>query len=149
MPATETQIVTFDNDTHRDQVVDLWKRVFAYKAPRNSPELVIDKKLAVDDSLFFVAVIDDRVVGTIMIGYDGRRGWIYLLAVDPKHRRHGIGSKLLRLAEGRLGSLGCVKINLQIVDGNALIEDFYEFNGYSTEPRICMGKTIESNIDGS
>jgi len=149
MPAKEAQIVTFDNTAHRDQVVDLWKRVFAYKAPRNSPELVIDKKLAVDDGLFFVAVIDERVVGTIMIGYDGRRGWIYLLAVDRKHRRCGIGSKLLRLAEGRLASLGCVKINLQIVDGNALIEEFYEFNGYSTEPRICMGKTIQANIDGS
>jgi len=143
----ETDIVAFDNGAHRDQVVALWKGVFAYKAPRNDPELVIDKKLAVGDGLFFVAVSDGSVVGTIMIGYDGRRGWIYLLAVDRKNRRRGIGSKLLRCAENRLTELGCVKINLQIVDDNALVEEFYEFNGYSAEPRICMGKTIPANID--
>ena len=145
----ETEIVAFDNARHRDQVVGLWERVFAYKAPRNAPGLVIDKKLAVDDGLFFVAVSEGRVVGTIMAGYDGRRGWIYLLATEPKFSRRGIGSKLLQLAESRLIPLGCVKINLQITDSSGLLEEFYESNGYSAEPRICMGKTIQANIDNS
>ena len=143
----ETEIVAFDNARHRDQVVGLWERVFAYKAPRNAPGLVIDKKLAVDDGMFFVAVSEGRVVGTIMAGYDGRRGWIYLLATEPKFSRRGIGSKLLQLAESRLIPLGCVKINLQITDSSGLFEEFYESNGYSAEPRICMGKTIRTNID--
>jgi ribosomal protein S18 acetylase RimI-like enzyme len=129
--------------------VDLWERVFAYKAARNAPRLVIDKKLAVDDGLFFVAISEDRVIGSIMAGYDGRRGWIYLLSVDPKYRRRGHGSQLLRFAESRLTSLGCVKINLQITDRNGLVEEFYEYNGYSTEPRICMGRTIGANIDAA
>ncbi|MDP6633339.1 MAG: GNAT family acetyltransferase [Phycisphaerae bacterium] len=143
----ETEIVAFDNAVHRDQVIDLWKRVFAYKAPRNAPVLVIDKKLAFGDGLLFVAVSDDRVVGTIMAGYDGHRGWIYSLAVDRKHQRRGIGSQLLSHAESRLASLGCVKINLQVLDGNDLVEEFYEANGYLAEPRLSMAKTIQANIE--
>jgi ribosomal protein S18 acetylase RimI-like enzyme len=126
--------------------VALWERVFAYKTARNAPGLVIDKKLAVHDDLFFVAVDGDKVVGSILAGYDGHRGWIYSLAVSPKRRHRGAGSQLLRFAESRLASLGCVKINLQITDGNELVEEFYVAHGYSTEPRISMGKTITSNI---
>jgi ribosomal protein S18 acetylase RimI-like enzyme len=141
------EIVAFNNGAHRQQVVELWERVFAYKSPRNAPSLIIDKKLSVDDGLFLVAVSDDAVVGSIMAGYDGHRGWIYSLAVHPKHRNQQIGSQLLNSAESRLTSLGCVKINLQIYDDNELVEEFYESNGYSAEKRICMGKTIHANID--
>jgi ribosomal protein S18 acetylase RimI-like enzyme len=141
-----TEIIAFDNGSHRDQVVELWRRVFAYKNPRNAPTLVIDKKLAVHDGLFFVAVNGGDVVGSIMAGYDGHRGWIYSMAVDRKHRRRQIGSQLLRCAEDHLASLGCVKINLQIDDDNDLVQEFYETNGFSPEKRICMGKTITANI---
>ena len=142
----DIEIVAFDNARHRDQVVALWERVFAYKNARNAPGLVIDKKLVVDDDLFFVAVDGDTVVGSIMVGYDGHRGWIYSLAVKSKRRHRGVGSQLLRFAESRLTSLGCVKINLQINDADELVEDFYTAHGYSAEPRICMGKTITANI---
>jgi len=94
-----------------------------------------------------VAVNADAVIGAIMAGCDGRRGWICLLAVDPKFHYKGIGSRLLKFAEARLIARGCVKINLQITDRNDLVEEFYEANGYSAEPRICMGKTIDESID--
>jgi ribosomal protein S18 acetylase RimI-like enzyme len=140
-----TEIVAFDNVKHRDQVVLLWEHVFGYEAPHNAPELVIDKKLAVLDGLFFVAVSADTVVGTIMAGYDGHRGWIYSITVHPDSRKQGIGSQLLSFAESQLASLGCIKINIQIMDGNDWVQGFYEANGYCVEKRISMGKRLPLN----
>ena len=68
------------------------------------------------------------------------------MAVHPSHRRKGIGMNLVRHAEGALTARGCMKINLQIVTSNESVKTFYESLGYSTEPRISMGKKIESNI---
>ncbi len=134
------KIVTFDNETHRDQVVQLWERIFGYDAAHNSPSLVIDMKLKVQDGLFFVAVAGGVVVGTIMAGYDGHRGWIYSMAVDTDCRNRSIGSQLLSFVEEHLVSRGCVKINLQIMEGNEQVRLFYEANGYSVEERVSMGK---------
>jgi ribosomal protein S18 acetylase RimI-like enzyme len=142
----EHEIVAFDNGTHRDQVVSLWERVFGYKAPHNAPPLIIDKKLAVADGLFFVAVSGGVVVGTIMAGYDGHRGWIYSMAVDPDHRMQSIGSRLLSFVERHLASRGCLKINLQIIEGNDEVRAFYEANGYSVEKRVSMGKRLPENL---
>ena len=92
MNTTATEMVAFDNSAHRDQVVRLWERVFGYEAPHNAPALVIDKKLAAADGLFFVALTGGAVVGTVMAGYDGHRGWIYSMAVHPDHRKRAIFS---------------------------------------------------------
>ena len=142
-------ILPFDNLRHRFHVIALWKSVFGYQAPHNTPELAIAKKLAVADSLFFVAVERQAVVGTVMAGYDGHRGWIYSLAVHPDWRKQGIGSALLRHAEARLSALGCVKINLQILEENQSVQAFYSSHGYSTEKRISMGKKLPENVRGS
>lgn len=139
-------ITPFVNAMHRVQVVALWETVFGYEAAHNSPGLVIDKKLAVDDQLFFVAVADEAVVGTLMAGYDGHRGWIYSVAVSPSHRRQRIGTRLVSHAEQALTGRGCVKINLQIVASNESVAGFYSSLGYSVEPRISMGKRIVQNI---
>jgi ribosomal protein S18 acetylase RimI-like enzyme len=143
------EIVEFDNQKHREQVITLWQEVFGYKAERNSPKVAIDKKISVDDGLFFVAISHDLVVGTVLAGYDGHRGWIYSMAVNHKHQKKGIGSALLAHAERRLASLGCVKINLQILDGNEAVQRFYQANGYLTEKRISMGKQLVENIENS
>ena len=140
------KIVEFDNLKHRKQVVALWHDVFDYGAAHNSPELAIDKKIAAGDGLFFVAISQQIVVGTVMAGYDGHRGWIYSMAVLPIHRKRRIGSALLTFAEKKLSSLGCMKINLQIMDGNDAVQRFYQTNGYLTEKRISMGKLLKENI---
>jgi ribosomal protein S18 acetylase RimI-like enzyme len=142
-------VVPFDNGKHRDQVVRLWGRVFAYDAPHNNPQIIIDKKLEAADDLFLVAVTGGSVIGTIMAGYDGHRGWIYSMAVSPEHRKKGIGSWLLSVAERRLVSRGCVKINLQILSDNDEVQAFYEANGYCIEDRISMGKRFPENVPGS
>jgi ribosomal protein S18 acetylase RimI-like enzyme len=79
-----------------------------------------------------------------MGGYDGHRGWMYSLAVDPRFRRQGIGRTLVQHLERVLALRGCPKINLQILAGNAEVTSFYETLGYSVEPRISMGKVLES-----
>jgi len=138
-------ITGYDDQSHRCQVIALWKTVFAYETAHNRPALAIDKKLAVNDGLFFVALADNTVVGTIMTGYDGHRGWIYSVAVSPSHRRHGIGSQLVAHAERALIAKGAVKINLQIMQGNEAVTAFYKSLGFCVEKRISMGKPIPQN----
>jgi ribosomal protein S18 acetylase RimI-like enzyme len=142
-------ITPFVNAVHRSQVVALWETVFGYEAAHNNPSLVIDKKVAVGDGLFFVAVSDNAVIGTIMAGYDGHRGWIYSLAVSPSHRRQRIGSRLVLAAEQALIDEGCMKINLQIMAGNESVASFYISLGFSVEKRVSMGKQILENVPAS
>ncbi|NWA85826.1 GNAT family acetyltransferase [Pseudomonas sp. D2002] len=131
---------------HRAQVVALWQEAFGYDTAHNLPTLAIDKKLAVNDGLFFVATDKKAVVGSILAGYDGHRGWLYSVAVHSDYRRQGLGASLVRHAEQALTALGCMKINLQITGGNDAVVGFYEALGYGVEPRISMGKKIGVNI---
>ena len=142
-------ITTFDNRLHRDQVITLWKEVFGYEADHNEPQIVIDKKLEFGDGLFYIALDNKAVVGTIMAGYDGHRGWIYSIAVSPNYQKKGIGSLLLSFAERKLSELGCMKINLQIMEGNEDVERFYLANEYQTEKRISMGKRLRENMNNT
>ena len=139
-------IVEYSDALYRDQVIELWKLVFGYPDRRNDPALVIDKKLAAEDALFFIAVAGGTVAGTVMAGYDGHRGWIYSLAVHPSMRNLEIGTALLHRAEDALRRKGCVKINLQILETNGGVRLFYEKNGYRVEPRISMGKELPENV---
>ena len=138
-------ITTYNNVTHRDGVMMLWQNVFGYSDKRNDPDLVIQKKLEVDDMLY-VALENGTVAGTVMTGYDGHRGWIYSLAVLPELRNRGIATELLRHAERMLAKTGCMKINLQVLESNAAVTEFYLKNGYRVEERISMGKQITENI---
>ncbi|MBE8594295.1 GNAT family acetyltransferase [Pseudomonas sp. MAFF 301449] len=133
---------------HRAQVIELWQEAFGYDSAHNLPSLAIDKKLAVNDGLFFVATDKKAVIGTILAGYDGHRGWLYSVAVHADYRRQGLGASLVRHAEQALTALGCMKINLQVTGGNEGVVGFYEALGYGVEPRISMGKRIVENING-
>ncbi|KFE49427.1 GNAT family acetyltransferase [Pseudomonas congelans] len=139
-------IVEYSDPHHRLAVIQLWKTVFNDDMPHNRPDLSIDKKLAVDDHLFFVALADAEVVGTLLAGYDGHRGWLYSVAVDPQQRGKGLGTRLVRHAEKALADLGCVKINLQIHTFNESVQAFYQTLGYTPELIISMGKRIDANV---
>ena len=82
------------------------------------------------------------MIGTVMGGYDGHRGWVYSLAVDEYERHRGIGSALIAKIEQSLKSLGCLKVNLQVVGSNSGVVEFYEKLGFSIEDRISMGKRL-------
>jgi ribosomal protein S18 acetylase RimI-like enzyme len=135
------EIRAFQESDERD-VVALWKQVFAYPEPRNDPATVIRHKIAAQRNLFFVAAADGTVVGTVMGGYDGHRGWIYSLAVDPAHRRQKLGTALIRHVEKALAEQGSPKINLQVLPSNTGAIEFYEKLGYRVEERVSMGKVL-------
>ena len=139
-------ITPFSEVAHREQVIALWNTVFGYEAAHNRPALVIEKKVAARDELFFVALASNKVIGTVMAGYDGHRGWIYSVAVSPAHRRCGIGSQLVRFGERVLADRGCMKVNLQIIEGNESVAAFYAALGFSVEKRVSMGKRLHENI---
>ena len=126
----------------KDQVIFIWKEVFKPKKLHNNPEIAIKIKVKHNDNLFFVAEENNQIVGTIMVGFDGHRGWIYSLAVLPKFRCKGIGQLLVEKAVDELKKLGCLKVNLQIENDNSNVVSFYEKIGFSTEDRISMGKTL-------
>lgn len=145
-PFTMTTITSYIDTAHRTQVIALWDTVFGYETAHNAPGLAIDKKLAAQDDLFFVAVVQNRVVGTAIAGYDGHRGWLYSVAVHPAQRKQGLGKALIKHAEAALSARGCMKINLQILAHNHAVAAFYESLGYAVEERISMGKRLAQNI---
>ena len=129
------------HDDDRQALMDLWQRVFPDAPPHNDPSQVISAKRAVDN-LMFVALEEDSIVGAAMAGYDGHRGWLYAVAVDHPHRRHGIARHLVAYALDALRQLGCIKVNLQIRSDNAQVVAFYESLGFCIEDRISMGLNL-------
>jgi ribosomal protein S18 acetylase RimI-like enzyme len=130
-----------END--RPAVAALWRAVFPDAPTWNHPETDIQRKLAVQRDLFLVAELDGELAGTAMSGYDGHRGWVYYVAVSPRHRRQGIGSALMKAVETRLAAIGCPKINLQVRADNHQVVAFYRKLGYEIEERTSMGKRLE------
>jgi len=129
-------------DSDRSAVSDLWTIVFPDDPPWNEPFELIQRKNKAQPELFWIAQQDNQIVGTILAGYDGVRGWIYHLAVDPSNRRKGVARMLMQTAEAALDALGCAKINLQVRRYNREAVAFYKALGYEVEERIQMGKPI-------
>ena len=131
---------------YRDQdmagIDALWREAFPDDLPRHRADVVIPAKLAFQPDLLLVAREEDRVIGSVMMGYDGHRGWIYRVAVLKSHRTHGVGALMMREAEDRLRALGCGKINLQVRAANHAVVDFYRSLGYGVDERISMSKLI-------
>lgn len=129
-------------DSDQAAVVALWNAVLPDSAPHNDPATSIRNKLAVERDLFFVAEIDGAIVGTVMGGYDGHRGWVYSVAVDTRFRRRGIATSLIQRLEAALIRRGCLKVNLQVRATNAEVIAFYKTLGFDVEERISMGKRL-------
>lgn len=125
----------------RVEVVRLWERC-GLTRPWNDPDLDIDRKVAADPAGLLVAVDRDTVVGSVMAGHDGHRGWINYLAVDPQQQRSGVGRRLMEAAEAVLRARGCPKINLQIRQDNEAAVGFYRQLGYDVDPVVSMGKDV-------
>jgi ribosomal protein S18 acetylase RimI-like enzyme len=111
----------------------------------NDPAKDIARKRLVQRDLFLVGTIDGVIVASAMAGYDGHRGWINYLAVDPDRRRQGLASALMVEAERRLRQLGCAKINLQIRHDNAEAVAFYQRIGFTEDPVVSFGKRLEDD----
>lgn len=123
-------------------VIDLWRRC-GLTRPWNDPAKDVRRKLAVRPDLFLVGLLDGAVAATVMAGYDGHRGWINYLAVDPDYRRRGLGRALMAEAERLLREAGCPKINLQVRGTNADVIAFYRSLGYTVDDVVSLGKRLE------
>ena len=141
MANAEVAIRSF-READRAQLVQLWSELFPDDSPRNAPARLIDGALAVRPESLLVAELDAVVVGAVIAGFDGVRGWIYHLSVVPAHRRRGIGTGLMRAAEATLRARGCPKINLQVRATNQSVVAFYRALGFELEERLSMGRTL-------
>ena len=124
-----------------ESVVALWQAA-GLTRPWNNPYQDINRKLTVQPELFLVSEEDGEVVGTVMAGYDGHRGWLYYLATDPQRRGEGIGARLVHEAEERLLALGCPKVQLMVRPGNDDAPGFYEALGYEPFDVWATGKRL-------
>ena len=122
-------------------VIDLWQRCDLTR-PWNDPRLDIERKLAVDPDLFLVAELEGVVIGTVMGGYEGHRGWINYLAVESDLQGLGYGRQLMEAVEEMIRARGCPKINLLVRTSNTEVIRFYESIGYTVDDVVGMGKRL-------
>ena len=125
-----------------EAVLALWESA-GLTRPWNDPRKDIARKLRVQRELFLVAVRGGEVVGSVMAGYDGHRGWVNYLAVVPRMRLGGVGRALMAAVEVQLREAGCPKINLQVRATNQEAIGFYRALGYSLDDVVSLGRRLE------
>jgi ribosomal protein S18 acetylase RimI-like enzyme len=114
-----------------DEVYALWENAGAGIHLRVSDELdEIRKKIERAPNLFLVAQAGDSIIGTVLGGFDGRRGMMYHLAVSQTYRRKGIASLLVDALEEKLKEKGCIRYYLLVTKDNQEAISFYEKRGW-------------------
>ena len=133
----------FNFDTDYNPVINLWENAGpgVHVGRSDSPQ-EIAKKLERDPELFLVAEIDTTIVGTVLGGYDGRRGIMYHLAVKPEFRNMGIGDQLMSELENRLRAKGCIRYYLLVTLDNHSAIHFYEKRGWNRLNLFAYGKDL-------
>jgi ribosomal protein S18 acetylase RimI-like enzyme len=125
------QIREFRFPADYESVYELWKSIEkGVHVGRSDTLPEIEKKISRDPDLFLVAEVDETIIGSVIGGYDGRRGLIYHLAVAASFRGKGIGSCLMEEVESRLRAKGCVKCYLMVLEGNIEAEKYYQQRGW-------------------
>jgi ribosomal protein S18 acetylase RimI-like enzyme len=124
-----------------DAVVRLWEKC-GLTRPWNDPRRDIERKLTTQPELFLVGTDGGSVMASAMIGFDGHRGWVYYLAVDPGRRGQGHARTLMTEAERLLIELGCPKIMLMVRSSNTAVVDLYEHLDYVREDTLLLGKRL-------
>lgn len=134
------KIRTFILDDYRD-VIRLWKKAGITISRSDSLE-AIKHKCERDPELFIVAEQKGQLISAVMGSYDGRRGWVHHLAVDPDWRGKEIGTKMMQELERRLRDIGCEKVNLLIKMDNLRVQAFYEKLGFERDELVFMEKWL-------
>jgi ribosomal protein S18 acetylase RimI-like enzyme len=112
--------------------LNLWQGIeMGVKVGRSDSLEEIEKKIQRDPDLFLLAEADGEIIGSIIGGYDGRRGLIYHLAVRQDFRKQGVGDMLLAEVEKRMQAKGCIKCYLLVLEDNERAMQFYENRGWS------------------
>lgn len=128
-----------------EAVYQLWKSMEKGVGIGRSDTLQeIEKKLTRDPDLFLIAEADGCIVGSVIGGFDGRRGLIYHLAVTASYRGRGIGSRLMEEVELRLRAKGCLKCYLLVKADNQEAETYYQHRGWQRMDFVLLyGKELQ------
>lgn len=126
----------------RDDAVRLWSGC-GLSRPWNDAEADYDRALEGPASSVLGVRDGSRLIGTVMVGHDGHRGWIYYLAVAPTHRGAGVARALMAAAEGWLADRSVPKLNLMVRADNADVIGFYESLGYETSDVRVLGRFLD------
>ena len=127
---------------HTYDAVALWRET-GLTRPWNDPYADLARALAGPTSTVLGAQdADGCLVGTVMVGHDGHRGWVYYLAVRPDLQRNGLGRQLMRAGEQWLGDRGVPKVNLMVRTTNTAVVSFYESLGYEDGEVVVLGKFL-------
>jgi ribosomal protein S18 acetylase RimI-like enzyme len=126
----------------RDPVIALW-HTSGLTRPWNDPNTDFDLALANPTSTILLARDDSDLIGTVIVGFDGHRGWIYYLASDPQRRGEGIGRSLMAAAEEWLRELGCPKIQLMVRSDNSAAQGFYAALDYEVQDVVTIGRRLD------
>ena len=121
----------------REQVLSLWQECDLIH-PKNDPQKDLDRKKGFGEELFLVIEEREKIIGTVMGGYDGHRGIINYLGVHPSFRGQGLGKMLLQAVEQKLKDLGCPQVNLLVWSNNSEVLKFYKKTQYSEANDIVL-----------
>lgn len=136
-------IRTFCYPDDYEEVYSLWQSAGAgIHAGRSDTPDEIEKKIQRDPELFLLAELDGKIVGTVLGGFDGRRGIVYHLAVEANQRKKGIGERLMVELEQRLKDKGCIRSYLLVTYDNLEAVRFYEKRGWTRMELYTYGKDI-------
>ena len=126
-------------------VFELWQSIESgVHTGRSDTPAEIEKKLTRDPDLFLVAELDGSIIGSVIGGFDGRRGLIYHLAVAAPLRGMGIGSHLMAEVESRLRAKGCLKCYLLVTHDNSEVGHYYQGHGWQHMHDILLyGKELQ------
>lgn len=145
MISTSVQIREFEFPSDYEQVYQLWGSIEkGVHVGRSDTLPEIQKKISRDPDLFLVAESDGRIIGSVIGGFDGRRGLVYHLAVSVSFRGLGIGSRLMDEVESRLRAKGCLKCYLLVTIDNSEVENYYQRRGWQRMDAIHLyGKELQ------
>ena len=124
-------------------VIDFWHRC-GLTRPWNDPVSDIAFARGNPSSTVLLGRTAERIIASAMVGFDGHRGWIYYLGVDPEFQRQGLGRRMMEAAEKWLRERRAPKLQLMIRDGNVASTAFYEALGLERQPVITMGKRLDT-----
>ncbi len=122
-------------------VIALWEAC-GLTRPWNPPAADYRRAVAGDASAVLVLRQGSAIVGSVMVGDDGHRGWVYYLAVAPVRRRGGAGRALMAAAEAWLRARGAPKLQLMVRDSNDAARGFYEALGFDVQPVTVFGRFL-------
>ncbi len=129
-----------------DPLIELWRRC-GLTRPWNDPRADIGRAHEHDAATIFLVTDESGIIGSVMCGYDGHRGWVYYLASDPDHQGKGIGKQLMTAAEDWLRDRGCPKIELMVRSTNSAAIGFYDAIGYQPQDVTVQAKWLIETPD--